>query len=191
MAGGDGGRVVGVVRGVLLSIVFAAGLLLLASGVLAVQDTFLLYLPVVLKPVPVPTQTSTPTATYTATPMPTATAIPTATPTPTLTPISGQNMQCQQFGNEQLCGWVSNGSPEQNSTVVVYGRYLINGAGQGGLGMMTYWHYKSTTPSCSGSTQTTGVASCARDIGRATHGYTVQVDIEINGRAVQTWFTPQ
>jgi len=148
---------------------------------------YVVYLPLILKPLPTPTPTPTPTATVTSTETP----VPMPTATPTTTPVSGQNIQCQQFGADQLCGWVSNGTPEQNSTVIVYGRYLVNGIGQGGLSMTTVWHYKSTTPSCSGNTQATGIASCARDIGRATLDYRVYVDVAINGREVQTWFTPQ
>lgn len=158
-------------------------------GAFLAVSSYAVYLPLVLKPLPIPTPTPTPT--NTPPPVPTATSAPTATPTPTITPIAGQNIQCQQFDADQLCSWVSNGTPAQNSTVVVYGRYLVNGVGQGGLEMTTLWHYKTTTPSCSGSTQATGIASCSRDIGRATLGYTVQVDVVINGHEVQTWFTPQ
>jgi len=70
-------------------------------------------------------------------------------------------------------------------------RLRINGVGQANQAMNTTWHYKTTTSYCSGTTGSTGLASCSRNIGNATVGYTVNVDVAIGGYSVTTWFTPQ
>lgn len=106
-------------------------------------------------------------------------------------PMSGANVVCNQIGSTQICASVSSGSPSQYSTVTVYGRLLVNGVGQSGQTMSTTWHYKTTTSTCSGSTNASGMAQCSRSIGRATKGYRVNVDVEIGGHTVTTWFTPQ
>ncbi|HVN53469.1 MAG TPA: hypothetical protein VMT46_03990 [Anaerolineaceae bacterium] len=103
----------------------------------------------------------------------------------------GENVQCAASGPAQICAWVSNGSPRQNSTVTVYGRLLVNNVGQAGQSMATTWHYKTTTPTCPGLTEGTGIASCSRSIGGATVGYQVNVDVSIGGYGVTTWFIPQ
>jgi len=148
-----------------------------------------------------PTKTSTPTPTATATNTPTPSATPTSTTTPTKTstptptataaPLPGENEVCRDIGNVQICGSVSNATPSQYSTVTVYGRYLVNGAGEAGHTMDTTWHYKTTTSYCSGTTNSNGIAQCSRSIGRASIGYRVNVDVEINGYKVTTWFTPE
>lgn len=64
-----------------------------------------------------------------------------------------------------------------------------------GVTMNTSWHYKTTTSSCSGTSGNDGVASCTRDISRATSGYTVNIDVvfSYNGQSYsgQASFTPQ
>jgi len=155
-----------------------------------------IYLPLVMAaptptPTPVPTDTPTPAPTSTPMPLPTATSTPTATPTPGPGPMPGVNVQCSQVGNVEICASVANAFPAQRTTQTVYGRLLINGAGQAGQVMNTTWHYKTTDPTCQGVTGSNGVAQCSRDIGRATVGYQVNIDVNINGYQVVTWFTPQ
>lgn len=144
----------------------------------------------------VPTTTPTPSKTPTATTVPSPTNTPTRTPTaaPTNTPPpapGGDNVVCKQYGAAQLCAWVLDGTPPQNSNVTVYGRLLVNGGDQSGQTMNTAWHYKSTTSYCDGLTDGGGVASCTRGIGRATLGYTVNIDVRISGYQVRTWFVPE
>ena len=105
--------------------------------------------------------------------------------------MPGENVVCEQIGNVQLCGSVSNATPPQYSTVTVYGRYLVNGEGQAGHAMIATWHYRTTSPSCEGLTNPDGMAQCSRSIGRASLDYQVNVDIEIDGYEVTTWFTPE
>jgi competence protein ComEC len=162
-----------------------------------------LYLPVILKqPTPTPTPTNTPTntptptytsvSTFTQTPTPTRTPTSTPTSTPTTPPPPvGDNVVCKRSGAAQICGWVSDGSPSQYTTVTVYGRLLINNIGQPNLTMNTTWHYKTTTSYCSGTTDSSGVASCSRYISGASVGYRVNVDVSIGGYTATTWFTPQ
>ena len=110
-------------------------------------------------------------------------------------PMPGYNVRCVQTGGAQsgaqICASVSNATPAQNSTVTVYGRLLIHEAGQAGLPMNTAWKFKSTTSTCSGTTGGDGLASCSRQIGGATLGYTVNITVSVSGYTVATSFTPQ
>lgn len=142
------------------------------------------------------TSTATATATSTASTTPTATSTKTNTPsrTPTATPMpppAGVNVVCNNYGASQICAWVSDGTPSRNSTVIVHGRLLIGGIGQMGQMMTATWHYKTTTPTCTGTTGSTGVASCSRNIGTATLGYRVNITVVIGGNQATTWFIPQ
>ena len=62
---------------------------------------------------------------------PTAPPTPTDTPTPTEAPppMPGQNVQCQINGAAQICASVSDANSPRYTTVTVYGRLLVNGAG--------------------------------------------------------------
>lgn len=153
-----------------------------------------LRLPFVVRQDPPPTPTPTATPTATATSLPSATPAPTSTATlapPTPPPPSGENVVCNQTGAAEICAWVSKADLAQNSTETVYGRLVINGIAQAGRTMSTTWHYKTTTSSCSGTTWSDGVASCSRNIGRATLGYQVNVDVVIDGYTATTWFVAQ
>lgn len=58
-------------------------------------------------------------------------------------------------------------------------------------------YYKSTTSSCTGVTNSSGVASCTRDISRATYGYTVVLSVKFTNAkgatlgTTSTSFTPR
>jgi phosphatidylserine/phosphatidylglycerophosphate/cardiolipin synthase-like enzyme len=106
-------------------------------------------------------------------------------------PIEGDNVVCQETGQTQLCAWVSNGTPPRFSTVTVYGRLLVGGSGQAGQVMETTWHYLTTTSYCDGLTGSDGVAHCSRSIGGATAGFQVNIEVEIEGQTVTTWFVPE
>lgn len=141
-----------------------------------------------------PTATSTPTHTPTAT----ATASPTATLTPTATatksnpnPPGGDNVDCRSYGAVQMCAWVSNGSPAQRANVTVYGRLYQAGSPVVGAAMHTTWHYKTTTPTEDCTTGYDGIGRCTRNIGSASKGYRVRVDVTISGYYAGTSFTPQ
>lgn len=179
---------------------YVPAVLLLLSLLLAVSMSSAsggpsLFLPVVVRAEP--TATPLPTATPVP-PTATATLWPTNTPVPpppaTSTPIpppSGANVVCQTFGEAQLCGWVSNGTPAQYTELTVYGRLLLNGSPQAGQPMTTTWYFRTTTQSCNtGTTDSNGVAGCTRYIAGATAGYQVNVDVSIGGHTVTTWFTP-
>lgn len=171
----------------LLALAFPAGLPHAAD--VTATPTFRVYLPHVMRavqPTPTPTVTSTPTAT------PTATA--TARPSPTA-PSEG-NVHCQDYaGGEQICAWVSNTTPSRYSYVTVYGRLLVGGAPIGGAAMHTVWHYKTTTPTEDCITAADGIGRCTRNIGGATVGYTVRVDVSIayqgNTYSTYTSFVPK
>lgn len=156
------------------------------------------FLPYIQKPANTPTFTPTPTATATstATSTPTPSSTPTATPIPTATATSiplpsGDNQVCNTTGNVQICAWVSNGTPDKFSTVVVYGSLRVSGQPQDGHGMTSTWHYRTTTVTCdSGVTGTNGIASCSRSIGNASSDYQVDVVVKILSYQVTTWFIP-
>jgi hypothetical protein len=57
--------------------------------------------------------------------------------------------------------------------------------------MSSTWHYKTTISYCYGVTDSSGIAYCARGISQATHGYRVNIDVNIAGYVATTWFTTQ
>lgn len=99
--------------------------------------------------------------------------------------------QCLKDGKIKVCAWVSIGKPSQHSNVTVYGSFARKGIGQSGKRMTTAWHYRTTTSQCGGITDAQGLALCSRNIGSATKGYRVNIDVTIKGRTVTTWFTPK
>jgi hypothetical protein len=150
---------------------------------------------------PRPTPTSTPTPTPIRTPTPTRTATPTHTPTPTPTPRpnptppNGTNLMCRLYGPAQICAWVSDGHPEQNSNVTVLGRLYVAGFPAVGAPMHTVWYYRTTTNTQDCLTDAEGIGRCTRNIGRATPNYIVWVDVLIRYQDVEygtrTFFTPR
>lgn len=154
-----------------------------------------LWMPVVVRGVTWPLPTYTPTPTETGTPAATATATRTATATATATatnpaPHGGDNEDCRQQGAAQLCAWVSDGSPVQSQEVTVYARLYVGGVPVMGAAVHTAWHYKTTTPTQDCVTGADGVGACTRNIGRATLGYRVDVDVQVDGVSAETWFVP-
>ena len=125
----------------------------------------------------------------TATPDPNAPAAWTPPPAPAPTPPPPPTV------NVQVSASVNNAAPSQYSYVTVSGTFLNNGQPVSGVEMDTAWHYKTTTSYCSGTTDGSGVASCSRDISRATIGYTVQIDVTFTWQGqtytTSTSFTPQ
>lgn len=144
-------------------------------------------------PSSVPPPSSTPTQ---STPTPIATIAP---PTPTTIPAKSiGNSVClpaitTSASLVQAC--VSNSTPAAGANVTVYGRLIVNGQPAGGAQMNTSWHYKTTTSSCSSTAGSDGIASCTRDTGRPTKGYTVTISVYFtyNGQnySGSTSFTPQ
>lgn len=110
---------------------------------------------------------------------------------PTPGPMPGENEQCNQYDDYLICASVSNSNPTQNSDVTVYGRLTMNGWALPGKQMLTTWYYKATASTCDdGSTNFNGIASCTQDIGLATVGFIVDIDVIIEGYSVTTSFTP-
>lgn len=122
---------------------------------------------------------------------------------PTLTPVAYlplvmrpyENLSCQVHpGQVEVCAGVSNSRPSRNSTVTVYGRLLSVGSPVAGAPMHTVWHYRTTTQTEDCLTGSDGIGLCSREIGSATPGYTVQVDVTITYQdrdyGASTAFTP-
>jgi len=152
--------------------------------------------PTPILPTPKPTYSPQPTATpptqkpVEATPtsiLPTATSV-----LPTLTP--GKLPTETSAPVVEVTAWVDNPTPTQNSTVTVFGKFTIRSAGIAGVPMDTTWHYKSTDSRCDGVTDAQGIATCNREIGKATKGYTVKIDVVFTYEGkiyrAQTSFTP-
>jgi hypothetical protein len=53
----------------------------------------------------------------------------------------------------------------------------LKGTKAAGVLMTATWHYKTTTSACTAPTNSQGVASCTRDISRATSGRPVSVTL--------------
>jgi hypothetical protein len=139
------------------------------------------------------TPTPTQTVSVTSTPTPTATSVA-ATPTPTSKPVAASGcLPATTVEGVQAC--VSDPNPAKNSTVTVYGRLVVGGQAISGATMNTTWNYKSTTTTCGGVSGNDGIASCTKDIGGASKGYTVRIDVIFtsNGQSYSgsTSFTPQ
>lgn len=123
------------------------------------------------------------------------------TPTPTPAPIptaggggvviEGKNKVCTRPNDElELCAWVSDDKPAQNSTVTVTGVLLSYQRPRQGRTMIATWNYKTTTVTCTGTTNTAGAATCERQISQATSDFQVNVDVTIDGITATTFFTP-
>jgi hypothetical protein len=140
-------------------------------------------------PTPTPTPTVTPTPSPTLTPTPTAT--PTSTPAPAATPTNAANIHCTNAGADQLCAWVSNPDPQRYTNVAVYSRLYRSAAPVANRLITTTWHYKTTTPVETCTTGANGLASCVRNIGGASPGYTVVVDVSAGSISTYTTFTPR
>lgn len=90
---------------------------------------------------------------------------------------------------------VSDSSPSQYSDVTAYCKAKDQaGRPLSGVRVTFTWHYKTTTPSESSATSSSGVASCTRYISGATEGYRVIITITASYRGVtktaSTSFTP-
>lgn len=122
------------------------------------------------------------------------------TPAPTQPPSSGGSVTAVGClpaitgTKTQVQTCVSDPDPAAGAVVTVYGRLIVNGNVAAGASMNTTWHYKTTTPGCSATADSDGVAECSRDTGRPTRGYTVRIDVTIsyNGQSysASTSFTP-
>ena len=89
---------------------------------------------------------------------------------------------------------ISDAHPHHNERVTVTG--TLRGTKVAGATMTATWHYKTTTSTCTGLTNTKGVASCTRDISRATSGRAVAVTIRFTRAgatlaSTATSFTPR
>ncbi len=139
-----------------------------------------------------PGPTPTPTNTPSWTPTPFHTATPTWTPTRTPTPgPPTPNPNCAPGSGYTAGASVSDTNPPQNSTVTIYGTLCLNGVPVAGAAMHTVWHYRTTTVTCDGVTDASGVARCSRTIGQASVGYFVRVDVLFAQGQTTTGFTPR
>lgn len=100
-----------------------------------------------------------------------------------------------QTANAAVTASISNPSPTARSLVTVSGKITVDGQPVAGVPMTATWHYKTTTSTCNGESDASGVASCTRNIGRPTKGYTVRVDLTFSWQGktfrAQTSFTPR
>jgi hypothetical protein len=112
-----------------------------------------------------------------------APVVTTAVPTTTVAPINVPAANClpQITTNQTLVqACVSNPTPSKNSNQTVYGRLIVNGQVIKNVPMYTTWYYKTTTPTCEGNSGSSGVASCTRNIGGASSGYEVDIDVRFS-----------
>jgi hypothetical protein len=132
---------------------------------------------------PTPPPTSPPVPTVTPTPRP---AVPSPTPTPATTAHTAT-------------AWVSVPNPSQRSPNTVFGKLVSGSVGAAGAQMYAVAHYKSTNTRIPESgtvpTGTDGVASAVFNVGGASSGYTVVVDVYLTyqGQTYKTTtsFTPK
>ena len=72
---------------------------------------------------------------------------------------------------------VSNSNPAQHSVVTVYATLIIDGIPAYPATMNAVFHYKTTDTPCNGMADSNGTASCSLNIGGATPGYTVIINV--------------
>ncbi len=126
----------------------------------------------------------------TAIPAPTR-AVPAPTAIP-IVPVPIANYTCTPYGSAaRLCAWVTNPAPPQYTSVTVGARYSAAGQIVAGEPMTVTWHFESGTRTCMARTSNNGLASCGFNIGAAALDYRVNVDVNLPGAQVTTWFTPQ
>lgn len=114
------------------------------------------------------------------------------TPPPNSAPLPGENLQCNTYGNAIICATISNVTPTKYSWLTIRGQLIVNGVPQNNLRMYTTWHFKTTESYCNdGITNEDGIASCRYYISGATSGYKVNINVNIGGYSVTTWFTTQ
>ena len=80
---------------------------------------------------------------------------------------------------------VDNKRPRYGEQVTVTVR-CKDGSGEGieGVKVLYSWRYKTSNPKETRKTDSAGVAACTRDIGRATKGYRVKVEITATFKGV-------
>ncbi len=120
---------------------------------------------------------------------------PSASPSPA-PPVPSPSPSPSPVANYQVSATVSDTSPTRNTRVTVTGRLTNNGQGVAGATMATTWHYKTTSPGCTGGPSgADGTMSCTRDISTASKGYTVVIDVQITYQGqtftTSTSFTPR
>lgn len=149
---------------------------------------------------PTPTPDPAPTATAPSsvmllpaiavgTPAPVNTPIPAtlAGAHPTVTPVAA---------NYRVVASVSDSTPASYTRVTVTATLTNNGQGVAGATVDATWHLKLTDLYCTGGPSgADGAASCVRDIGQATPGYTIFIDLRVTfaGQVYTTQirFTPR
>src|SRR5262249_50250940 len=101
-------------------------------------------------------------------------SVPTATTAPP-TPPTGVIVVSESHATAS----VSDPTPRDQTTVTAIGKLPDRGGhGVSGATMHATWHYETTTATCDGGpTDASGTASCSRDIGTATPGYRVVIDV--------------
>jgi hypothetical protein len=154
----------------------------LASGSAAVDCStgVCTYLPIVRAEIP---PTAAPTATATAT------ATPTEQPS-----IPAPEAPCDQNAPAPAEGaqaWMTVPNPSRFSFTTVCARRIQGGQVVTGAAMTAVAHYKSKDTDLGATTSgADGVGHLTFNIGGATVGYTVVVDVTIGGQSTSTSFTP-
>jgi hypothetical protein len=107
------------------------------------------------------------------------TPLPEASPTPTLAPSTATPVATPTMsdGAYAATASVSNPHPDWTTNETVTGTLTRGGQPVAGAAMHTIWHYKTVQSNCDGSTDGSGIASCTLNIGHATRGHTVVIDV--------------
>ncbi len=144
---------------------------------------------------PTPTRTASTPTPKPARPTPTAIP-PTPTPLPaTPTPAPPPPTSVPLAASVVVTASVSNASPTKFDKETVTVTMTNNGQPVANVPVTATWHYKTTSPTCTGTTNANGIAACTRNVGQPTKGYTVRVTISLtwNGQTyvASTSFTPR
>jgi hypothetical protein len=153
--------------------------------------------------------TSTSTSYVPAAPAVPATAIPTASPTaistltPTAVPTAAKATKVlPAYGclptitilDTVVQACMDKPNPDQNDNLVVTTRMSMAGKPIAGAPVKTTWNYRTVRSECTTTSNTDGIGFCQRNIGDATLGYRVIVEVQYDyqgkGYRGETSFTP-
>ena len=124
------------------------------------------------------------------------TPTPTPSPTPTPAPVGPACLGDPATINGTVAeACVSTPNPAQNTNVTVYAKLVSEGNGVPSATMDTVWHFQSGNEICGGTPDKTGLISCSLNIGYATVGVPVLVEVHLrfnnNTFTVTATFTPR
>lgn len=103
--------------------------------------------------------------------------------------MPGDNSVCEKTRAARACASVSNGRPAPKTYVTVYGALRIRGEPQQGEPMKATLRFKGSSASCTGMTDSNGLASCSIYFAGGSGGRRVGVKVRVGQYTIDTYFS--